>query len=99
MKKIFLIFIVFFYSISVFSQINKLYNNNNTQTITNDIEKLDNLITTLPEFEKLEDMEEAFHLLNQARSLLETLRDNTLKEMNKTKKNINFIKSGITFHR
>ena len=74
-------------------------NNLKIALATNDIEKLDNLITTLPEFEKLEDMQEAFYLLNQAGSLLETLRDDTLKEMNKTKKNINFIKSGITFHR
>ncbi len=40
MKKIFLLFIVFS-CISVFSQINKLYNNN-IQTITSDIEKLNN---------------------------------------------------------
>jgi len=66
---------------------------------TKDIEKIDKLIKTMPEFEKLEDMEKAFHLMNQARVILESLKAETMHNMNKMKKNIDFIKSGITFHK
>jgi len=67
--------------------------------ITKDADKIDKLVKTMPEFEKLEEMEETFHLMNQARDILEALKTDTLHSMNKMKKNINYIKSGITFHK
>jgi len=66
---------------------------------TKDVEQIDKLIKTMPQFEKLQDMEEAFHLLNHAKDFLESLKTETLHSMNKMKKNINYIKSGITFHK
>ena len=66
---------------------------------TKDVEKIDTLVKTMPQFEDLKDMEEAFYLMNQARDFLESLKSDTLHSMNKMKKNINFIKSGITFHK
>ena len=66
---------------------------------TKDAQKIDKLVKTMPEFEKLEDMEEAFYLMNQAKDILEAFKVETLHSMNKMKKNINYLKSGIIFHK
>ncbi|MEA1954939.1 MAG: hypothetical protein U9N02_00410 [Campylobacterota bacterium] len=60
---------------------------------TKNIQEIDLLINSMPEFTNLKEMEEAYHLIIQAKTLLELLKGDTLKEMNKIKASINFLKS------
>ena len=74
-------------------------NNLKIAIVTKDADKIDALIKIMPQFKKLEEMEEAFYLMGQAKDILEALKYDTLHSMNKMRKNINYIKSGITFHK
>ncbi len=61
--------------------------------INKDIKQVDLLITQMPEFETLEEMQEAFYLFNHARELLEGLKEETAKSMKKIKETIRYIES------
>ncbi len=61
-----------------------------------DTKKINELLTDMPQFEELSQMEEAFYLFKQAETLLNELKDETLQTMNKIKSNISFIESTYT---
>ena len=64
--------------------------------IEKNIKKIDSLIASMPEFESIDEMEEAFYLFKSADELLNTLKDETAKTMKKIKDNIAFIESTHT---
>lgn len=60
---------------------------------TKDTEKLDSLLSVMPQFSDLNEMEEAAYLLKEAFELLQNLQNETKNSMLQLKKNINFLKS------
>ena len=64
--------------------------------ISKDTNKIDFLVTQMPQFESLSEMQEAFYLLNHAKELLEGLKDETAKSMKKIKDTIRYIESTST---
>jgi len=63
--------------------------------VTKDIQKIDKLIGSLPKFETLKEMEEAYHIMDQVNTLLNSLKNKSLTDMKKIKSNIVFLKSSI----
>jgi len=61
--------------------------------VAKDTKAISQLLDAMPEFASLEEMQEAFYLLKQAKELLQTLRADTLTQMNQIKKNIDFLNS------
>lgn len=61
--------------------------------VEQNIKALEILINTMPQFETLEEMEETFYLMKQAKELLEDLKNETAKSMKKIKENIRYIES------
>jgi len=61
--------------------------------VEKNIEKLDQLMDDIPELETQKEIDEAIHLLREATSLVEGLKDKTSASMKQMKKNINFLKS------
>lgn len=61
--------------------------------IEKDVDKLDELLDTLPEFKNKEEMEKASYLLKEALTILYKLRDETSESMKQIKKNIDFLNS------
>jgi hypothetical protein len=59
--------------------------------ITKNIKELDKLILEMPQFETLNEMQEAFYLLNHAKELLKTLKDETAQSMKKIKDTIRYL--------
>jgi predicted RNA-binding protein with EMAP domain len=57
---------------------------------TNNIDKL---MDEIPQLESLQEIEEVLHLIEEAKSLVEGLKDETSASMKQMKKNINFLKS------
>ena len=66
---------------------------------TNDLVKIIALVDAMPKFDNLQEMEEAYYLISQSKSLVESKKDVLLHDMNKIKKNMNFIKSGLSFEK
>lgn len=64
--------------------------------VTKDTKKIDDLMTSMPQFEDLSEMEEAFYLFQQADKLLNDLKNETSHTMKKLKDNISFIESTHT---
>jgi hypothetical protein len=74
-----------------------MWNNEFKLAILNkDTKQIDLLLTQMPQFETLEEMQEAFYLMNHARELLEGLKDETAKSMKKIKETIRYIESTST---
>ncbi len=74
-----------------------MWNNEFKLAILNkDTKQIDLLLTQMPKFETLEEMQEAFYLFNHARELLEGLKDETAKSMKKIKETIRYIESTST---
>jgi tetrahydromethanopterin S-methyltransferase subunit B len=61
--------------------------------ITKNTSKISELIDAMPQFEKVEQMQEVAYLIKEAYTLLETLKDQTRVQMNQIKKNIDFIEA------
>jgi hypothetical protein len=61
--------------------------------IQKDVKTLDTLILEMPQFETLDEMQEAFYLMNHAKDLLENLKNETAITMKKIKENIRYIES------
>lgn len=61
--------------------------------VAKDTNAISQLLDAMPEFTSLEEMQEAFYLLKQANTLLQTLKADTLTQMNQIKKNIDFLNS------
>lgn len=66
--------------------------------IEKNVKALDTLILQMPQFETLDEMEEAFYLMNHARELLENLKNDTARTMKKIKENIRYIESTQQTH-
>lgn len=64
--------------------------------VTKDTKKIDDLMTSMPQFEDLSEMEEAFYLFQQADKLLKDLKNETSITMKKIKDNISFLESTHT---
>lgn len=61
--------------------------------INEDESKIAEYISKMPQFDSLEEMEQAYHLFIQAKTFLESKRDETLASMKKIRSNIDFLKS------
>jgi hypothetical protein len=64
-----------------------------TALILEDIETISTLIDTMPQFETLEQMEEASYLLMQSKTYLEKGKAHTAQILQQLKSNLNFLKS------
>ena len=56
-------------------------------------DRINSLSLNIPEFDSIEEMNEALYLIKEASKLIETLQHETLEIKNKLKKNIEFIQS------
>ncbi|MEO1953947.1 MAG: hypothetical protein ABGW74_04510 [Campylobacterales bacterium] len=63
--------------------------------VQNDIKHLEELVSNLPKFDTIEEMQEASMLIKQARDMLISLKNKTIHDINKMKKKINFLKSSM----
>ena len=61
--------------------------------VSNDTKRIAQLIDTLPQFASLEQMQEAHHLLQEAKKRIEALKQATLQEREQIKKSLDYIKS------
>ena len=61
--------------------------------VSKNARQINELMETMPQFDSLKEMEEAYFLLQQASALLHQLKDETLHQMNQIKKNIDFLES------
>ncbi len=61
--------------------------------IEQDTEKMAQLMDTLPQLEKEEDITSALILISEAKKLVVALRDDTALSMRQMKKNIDFLES------
>ena len=61
--------------------------------IEKDIEKMGKLMGSMPQLENLKEMEEAVYLMEEAKNLLYTLKDETALSMKQIQKSKNFLKS------
>lgn len=61
--------------------------------ITKDTKEIDKLILAMPQFETLDEMQEAFYLIKHAKELLESLKDETVKSMKKIKDTIRYLET------
>ncbi len=59
--------------------------------ITKNTKELDKLISQMPQFETLDEMQEAFYLINHAKELLASLKDETAQSMKKIKDTIRYL--------
>jgi hypothetical protein len=64
-----------------------------TALILEDIEKLSSLVESMPQFETIEQMEEASYLLIQTKTLIEKNKAETVQILQQLKNNLNFLKS------
>lgn len=56
-------------------------------------DEIGRLIKEIPAFETLEENEEALYLIKEAAFFIDSLREDTKKNLEKLKKNIDFVKS------
>jgi len=61
--------------------------------VQQDIEKLNNLLESIPPLENLTDINKAIHLLDEATKMVVTKQNKALSSMQTIKKNIDFLKS------
>lgn len=64
--------------------------------ILEDIEHLSELLEEMPPFDTLEQMEEAFYLLAQCKTLLETKKTHAAQTLQQLKSSLDFLKSTQT---
>lgn len=64
-----------------------------TSLVLEEIESISDLLDTMPEFETLEEMEEAAFLLQQSKMLLESKKTQTAHTLQQLKNSIDFLKS------
>jgi hypothetical protein len=67
-----------------------------TALVLEDVEQLSSLLDVMPQFESIEQMEEASYLLVQTKSLIEKNKAETAQTLIQLKNNINFLKSTQT---
>ncbi|MDD2357045.1 MAG: hypothetical protein PHX13_03935 [Thiovulaceae bacterium] len=64
--------------------------------ITKNAESIDSLLSQIPQFNTIDEMQEAFYLFKQAYQLLHDLKDETATTMKKIKDSIRYIESTNT---
>lgn len=64
-----------------------------TALVLEDIETLSSLVDEMPQFESIEQMEEASYLLIQTKTLIEKNKAETAQILQQLKNNLNFLKS------
>ncbi len=64
--------------------------------VTEDFSLLESLLTDLPHLSNTKEIESALLLFTQAKELLEAKKDEVKASTQQIRKNINFLKSGIT---
>jgi hypothetical protein len=67
-----------------------------TALVLEDIEQLSSLLDEMPQFETIEQMEEASYLLIQTKTLIEKSKLHTAQILQQLKNNLNFLKSTQT---
>ncbi|HEX5330578.1 hypothetical protein [Sulfuricurvum sp.] len=67
-----------------------------TALVLEDIETLSSLLDEMPQFETIEQMEEASYLLIQTKTLIEKNKLHTAQILQQLKNNLNFLKSTQT---
>ncbi len=60
---------------------------------TQNTKQIEELTHTLPEFSNLEEMQEALYLIKEAYSVMQKLKDETARQLQQIKKNIDFLES------
>jgi len=68
-------------------------NNFKIALIEKDTDKLGKLMGSMPQLENLKEMEEAMYLMEEAKKLLYTLKDETALSMKQIRKSKDFLKS------
>lgn len=63
--------------------------------VENNIDKLETLANNMPKFDTISEMKEALQLIDNARTKITKLKDQTLQDMNKIKQTISFVKSSL----
>lgn len=61
--------------------------------VEQDIDKLNELMDSLPQLETKEEMTEALYLIKEASELVTNLKDKTSSSMGQIKKNLHYLKS------
>lgn len=61
--------------------------------VQKDTDRINTLLSEMPQFTDLKEMETAAYLLKEANDLLHTLQNDTKHSMQQLKKNIDFLKS------
>lgn len=61
--------------------------------VLEDIERLSTLLDEMPQFDSIEQMEEASYLLIQTKTLMENNKSQTAQILQQLKNNLNFLKS------
>ena len=64
-----------------------------TALVLEDIEQLSSLLNEMPQFDTMEQMEEASYLLMQTKALIEKNKTHTAQILQQLKNNLNFLKS------
>ncbi len=64
--------------------------------IEEDIDKIRELILTMPSFEKVEEMKEAFSLIGEAKKLVQKHKNQVAIEMDKIRKSKKFLETAKT---
>ena len=64
--------------------------------VSKDSQKISALIETMPNFEKIEEMQEALFLVKEAYTWMSELRDEVLSQRRQIKKNIDFLESTVS---
>lgn len=64
--------------------------------IEKNTDKINELLSDLPQLEEKEEIEQAIYLLREASELVHTLKDETAATMKQLKKNMDFLKSTET---
>ncbi len=64
-----------------------------TALVLEDIEQLSSLLDEMPQFESIEQMEEALYLLIQSKTFLKKSKMQTTQSLQQLKNNLNFLKS------
>jgi hypothetical protein len=63
--------------------------------IQKDMAMINHLLEDMPKLENIEDMKQAQFLIEEATSIVQKLKDDTVTSMQQMKKNIDFLKSAI----
>jgi len=61
--------------------------------VQKDVEQVEKLLEDIPSLDNIQEIKEAVYLLEEAKSIVQDLKNDTAKSMAQMKKNIDFLKS------